>query len=114
VSQSSSLLIATFCVTAVAGCGSSVTCPQNTATITYADVQPILKAKCTGCHATTRNGDDRHGAPDGSNYDTYADASRDAESAAETVIDGSMPYGGIISDADACAIKAWADQGAPR
>lgn len=88
-----------------------MTCPESTATVTYVDVAPIFKAKCTGCHATTRSGDDRHGA-DGSNYDTYAEAKRNARDAAETVIDGSMPYGGVISHQDACTIKAWTDQGA--
>ena len=104
------LLIAA--VVSTAGCGSSVTCPQTTTAVTYAEVAPIFKAKCNGCHSTVREGDKRHGAPSHSNYDSYEVASEDAHHAAETVIDGSMPYGSTISDDDACAIKNWSDQGA--
>lgn len=99
-------------VTSLVACRGSVNCPTPAATVTYEDVAPIFKAKCTGCHATYRNGDSRYGAPDDLNYDTYKVAIEDPRGAADSVIGGGMPYGGVISDHDACVIQAWADQGA--
>ena len=104
----------TLGLAAMTACGSNVACPTPTSAVTYEDVAPIFEAKCNGCHATYRQGDTRYGAPDDLNYDTYQVARRDAFRTARSVVDGSMPYGGVISDHDACMIQAWVNQGTPQ
>lgn len=99
--------------TLATGCRGAITCPTPATSVTYQDVAPIFEAKCNGCHATYRTGASRYGAPDHYNYDTYEAASSSASRTAEAVIGGSMPYGGAMSDHDACTIQAWVDAGAP-
>jgi len=83
--------------------------------VTYtAHVKPILDTACATCHATTRAGADRHGAPSGVNYDTYAEASANGESGLNLVRRQSMPPDAALASADCSVFGAWVDQGMPQ
>ncbi len=80
--------------------------------ITYADpIKGLLDTRCTGCHASSRAGSDRHGAPLLINFDTYAEARRNAELANQEIQSGGMPPSGALPDAEKQTFQAWLDQG---
>jgi uncharacterized membrane protein len=55
----------------------------------YADVEVF--DKCTTCHSSELEGDDRNDAPSDVNFDTESAAEDHAEEAAEEVYEGEMP-----------------------
>jgi uncharacterized membrane protein len=80
------------------------------------DAAPSFEAvtafiKCRMCHASTRSGADRSGAPPTINFDSEASASANASDALHMVQSGVMPpsSSGIkLSDAEKEQLYAWA------
>lgn len=72
-------------------------------------------AKCVSCHSSTLTGTARSAAPMGINYDTYAGARANAQSAMSEVFEGSMPLAGspTLSDAEKDQIYNWASCDTP-
>jgi uncharacterized membrane protein len=82
-------------------------------TVTYtAQVKPLLDGHCIRCHATTKQGASRSGAPIGLDYNTYSVASANAQRANQQIQAGSMPPGGpALASNDKAIFQAWLDQG---
>ena len=78
--------------------------------VTYADVEPILEANCTGCHTDPP----QNNAPMA--LDTYEDASAKAAGIVKRAVDGDpgpMPPSGLVLSADdAETLERWAELGA--
>ena len=55
--------------------------------------QPFMLTWCTGCHAGGRVGEERHGAPDGVDFDTLSDVQAWETRILARVEDGTMPPG---------------------
>ncbi|MCA9694399.1 MAG: hypothetical protein KC636_32785 [Myxococcales bacterium] len=68
---------------------------------------------CIGCHSSELSGDARQNAPDAINFDNYEDAKINAIEAAHEVVEGEMPPGAPLGQADQDAINAWAQCGTP-
>ncbi len=111
------LLMAVCC----GGCGSKADPVQvgggadvaQAACVDYARVQPILAAHCTGCHAASRQGAARAGAPVGVDLDDYAGARAHAERSNLRMQAGTMPPGGGPSSGERATFQAWLDAGSP-
>jgi uncharacterized membrane protein len=73
-------------------------------------------SKCTSCHSSTLTGAARAGAPDGINYDNYADARTHAQKGMEEVYEGEMPLPGSpqLSEAEKQQIYNWASCDTPQ
>jgi uncharacterized membrane protein len=78
------------------------------------DIQPLLAARCAPCHAVSKQGRARRGAPPGVDLDTYAAAREHAEDSNELIQDGSMPPAGSLSAEQRALFQAWVKQGMPR
>ena len=106
-----------------AGCGekteSSGTCPTISTAVTYTThIQPILEASCNECHASTVSGTDRQFAPDGIDYDTYADAVANSERGNIRIAADTMPPPACadctpLSDEAKNLFCNWINQGTP-
>lgn len=72
------------------------------------DIQPILNASCTSCHAP---GGEQAGTP----FTNYTEVSNFYNQITERVqgIGGIMPPSGAISDCNQLKIAAWVNAGAP-
>ena len=103
-----------LCVALVSvACGDKIppgaNCPlQNPITFADQNLQIVLK-RCTSCHSSKAK--NRLNAPLGIDYDTYDAARSNALIGRYTVINGSMPVGGALNDADKCTYEAWAQSG---
>lgn len=75
------------------------------------EVDPILKQRCTGCHASTRSGAARNGAPAGVDYDTYVLAAANADRGLSRMQARSMPPGGGMPDDQIQTVAQWIAQG---
>lgn len=75
--------------------------------------QPILLASCTSCHASGLSGERRFGAPEGVDLDTLSAVKAQSEAVIEAVESAAMPPGGGLTEADAQALVAWLECGAP-
>ncbi len=62
------------------------------------DVKPLIQSSCVGCH---------------SSYSNYSSLKSSSSSVRSSVIDGSMPKGTSLSDAQKDKIICWIDAGAP-
>lgn len=72
--------------------------PSCSGTSTYsADAKPVFQSKCVSCH---------------SNYGNYSQVVASKNSIRTTIINGSMPKGGSLTDAQKNAIICWIDAGA--
>lgn len=72
--------------------------PSCSGTSTYsADAKPVLQSKCVSCH---------------SNYGNYSQVVASKNSIRTVIVNGSMPKGGSLSDAQKNAIICWIDAGA--
>ena len=81
---------------------------------TWATVgQPLALTWCTGCHSSHLAGADRHGAPDAIDLDSLAGWQAHGARSRARAIDGTMPPGGGLSDADRRALGTWVGCGAP-
>jgi uncharacterized membrane protein len=72
-------------------------------------------AKCTTCHSSTLTGTARQAAPEGINYDSYAAARTNSQSAMSEVFEGAMPLAGQpkLTDAEKDQIYNWASCDTP-
>lgn len=61
------------------------------------DVKPLIQSSCVSCH---------------SGYSSYTTVKNSASSIKNTIIDGSMPKGSSLSDAQKDNIICWIDAGA--
>ncbi len=99
----------------LAACGDKYArdCSSVEGEVTYATVQPVFERHCTRCHAEDRTGSQRKGAPRTVNFDSYEEASANAEDANGAILSGRMPPNDpeSVSDAEGCLIEAWIDQG---
>ena len=75
--------------------------------------QPLLLASCTSCHSSGLVGAARFGAPEGVDLDTLAGAMSWSEAIIDRVEAGTMPPSGALDAADADALVAWLQCGAP-
>jgi hypothetical protein len=62
------------------------------------DVSPLFSSKCNGCH---------------SNYSSYSGVLSDKSSIRSSIVSGSMPKNGSLTDAEKNNIVCWIDNGAP-
>jgi hypothetical protein len=70
---------------------------------------------CNSCHTVQIADDDpRRDAPPGMNYDNYAQAVANAEGAAITVNEGTMPLSGGLTFTDRKQLFLWALCGTPQ
>lgn len=76
-------------------------------------IKPLLERHCTSCHASTLSGAARHGAPGTVDLDSYAGVVAAADRARVRVVDGTMPPGGGIADAERTHFADWVDAGKP-
>lgn len=75
---------------------------------------PFLSTWCLPCHSSSVEGDDRHGAPVGVDFETYAMAAQWAEAiGAAAGTSERMPPAGGVPDADREALAGWVACGAP-
>ena len=80
--------------------------------ITYLiDTKAVFDARCTSCHATSRTGGVRNGAPVGVNFDTYTVAAANAVRGNTRVQAGTMPPTGTLPQNERELIQLWLDQG---
>ena len=75
--------------------------------------QPFMLTWCTGCHAGGRVGEERHGAPDGVDFDTLSDVQAWETRILARVEDGTMPPGGGPPDAQRARLAHWFACGSP-
>lgn len=75
------------------------------------DLAPILADRCTSCHATSRTGASRNGAPAGVDFDTYAVTVQSADRGNVRVQAGSMPPGAPIPAGEKAVFQSWMDDG---
>lgn len=67
--------------------------------------------KCVHCHASTKSGAERNGAPPGVNFETQAVAEANAQAALSMVRAGAMPpasSGWSLTDTEKTTLYAWA------
>ncbi len=89
-------------------------CPDG-ATVTSADVDTVLASNCTRCHSAGLAEADRHGAPDGINWDTAADVTGFGDDAFiwSRVYTGEMPVDAAMNDEAALVLWEWLSCGSP-
>ncbi len=96
------LIFVLVCTAMISSCKKSSTSFTPTCTGTAksftTDVLPVMLSKCTSCH---------------SSYSTYSGVSGAKSSIRSYIIDGSMPKGGSMTDAEKNAVICWIDNGAP-
>jgi len=103
-----------------AGCGDKQNAVQSldvpdTAVTWCSEIEAIFAAHCTRCHASTKQGAERNGAPPNVNFDSYDAAVPNASLAFNLMQSGAMPLGGERVPADELAlVSAWQEQGTPR
>lgn len=75
--------------------------------VSYAEVvQPLLQAKCAGCHAPGRR------ASAAWSFNGYTSVTGSADKIKQAVlVSKTMPIGGTLSAAELQSIKDWFDQG---
>jgi uncharacterized membrane protein len=83
--------------------------------VTYTnDIAPIMEQYCVGCHASTKAGGARGGAPVSINLDTYADTMSHADKSNREIQSGGMPPSGTVSAEEKAIFQAWIDQNMPQ
>ncbi len=95
--------------------GDSVDIDCATATVPkFADM--TAWGKCTTCHSSTLTGSARRAAPEGVNYDNYADAKANADDAKHEVEEGDMPLAGNpqLTEEEKTQIYTWASCETPQ
>lgn len=81
-------------------------------TVTYlTNMKSLFDSRCTSCHATTRSGSARNGAPAGVNFDTYTLARTNAVRGNTRVQAGTMPPTGSLPQSERARFQKWLDQG---
>ncbi len=80
-----------------------------TGTTTFeGQAKAIFASYCTVCHASTRSGADRNGAPSGVDFDLYASAVARAEAALGRIQSGAMPPGSNkVPAAESATLSCW-------
>jgi len=94
----------------LAGCGKVVDC-DAVSTAWAGDAETFFGTYCVSCHSTQWTGDDRGGAPEQVNFDTYSDFLASETFAVYTQLtEGLMPPDGYDqpSEADRARIADWA------
>ena len=81
--------------------------------ITYLDLYGFFEVSCLGCHATTRTGDQREGAPVGLDYDYCEVAVETGEQARDSIQAGTMPPHGSATKEQKLLFQGWVDSGMP-
>ncbi len=97
------LIFVFLCVVLLSSCkknSSSYTPDCSGATKSYAtDVFPVINGNCAGCH---------------SKYSGYSGIFADISSIRSTIVSGSMPKNGSLTDNQKNSIICWIDNGAPQ
>lgn len=104
------------CAIGLAGCGGGGSPPEidcgSTAVPSYSQVGAFQV--CSACHSSRLTGDERSGAPDDVNYDTYEEAMAAAEEGADEVAAGAMPPEAFpLTDVTEVDLYAWVQCGTP-
>ena len=82
--------------------------------VTYTGrIKALLDASCIRCHATSRQGADRTGAPVGVDFDTYVEAKNSGPGANQRIQAGTMPPSGPLPSGEKAQFQAWIDQNMP-
>jgi hypothetical protein len=85
--------------------GGNVTC--------YADVKAIFDQNCVRCHASSKSGSSRKGAPIGVDYDTYAFVKKNIAAGNRTIQSGRMPPDNPLTSDEKSLVQQWVDLDAP-
>ncbi len=98
----------------LSACGEEVSVDCNQTIPKYSELTSVM-AKCTACHATSKMGAARAGAPSSINYDTYATATANADEGAEEVSEKKMPPpdGSGLPETERQQFLLWAKCGQP-
>lgn len=104
----------------LAGCDGDA--PASAPAGDCADLPPVtwegfaagfFRSYCGACH--TPGSPDRHGAPEGVDFASEADAARLADRVrARVLVDGDMPVGGGVPEDDLALLELWLDCGVDR
>lgn len=108
--------MSTVAVTALisAGCGTGPLgeCPPNSKN--QQDLGSfVLYTTCTGCHSSSLTGEEREGAPAGSDYDNPELVRPQSEEIYEWVQSGTMPPDGGLNAEQMEAVRVYLACGAP-
>lgn len=76
-------------------------------------IRTLMEEQCTRCHASTKTGAARQGAPVYLDLDTWAAAAPQASSALAVMRIGYMPPGKRVPDTALALMQAWIDAGTP-
>ncbi len=86
----------------------------TTESVSYiSDIKTILDTNCILCHAESKTGSDRNGAPTTINLDTYENVISSATLANTRIQAGTMPPSGGLSETDKKTVQSWIDAGTP-
>jgi cytochrome c5 len=89
--------------------------PDVCAWMTWNNVgQPFFKTWCTACHSAALPEDERQGAPDDTNFDSYEGVLDHSSDIRAKLMVGSMPPKGSPPDDLKSAVLQWLECGAPR
>ncbi|MDC0674658.1 hypothetical protein [Nannocystis radixulma] len=80
----------------------------------YSEMSAVW-AKCTTCHSSTLGAGSRANAPEGIDFNTYADAKAEAALAMHEVYEGAMPPAGLpaLTEDEEQQLYRWASCGTP-
>lgn len=90
-------------------------CPPESMVTWNSFAEGWIDTWCTGCHSATLAGEDRQGAPDTVNFDTYGDVVQYGERirVLATMADPYMPPSGGTSEANRALMAEWIACGMP-
>jgi len=103
----------------LAGCGSKLDPVQNgpadaSGPISWCDIEPIVSNVCAQCHSSTRQGDDRNGAPVSVNFDSYQDMLDNLDRANTNIQAGTMPPDDVgLTEHQRNLFRWWIEQSTP-
>lgn len=111
---------ALLCVV-VSACGEKIdavqegTCSASVGAVTdQADLKQVFDTHCTSCHASTLAGAARNNAPSTIDFDPFALAAANAESASGAIQNDLMPPASAkVPAAAKAALVCWIEQGKP-
>ena len=106
------------CLALVAGCADAPVPSACETPVTFTnDLFPVVvEPKCLPCHSETLRGTARNGAPDGVDFDTYAQVRPRAAAIADAITSGIEPPQNapvIVTSEDRALVRAWRSCGYP-
>lgn len=98
------------------GCGlpaAGPECPETGTRFGFRSFEGFLEARCGSCHSSTLQGEERQGAPPGQDWDDYAALKEHAPLIRESLLQCTMPPGGMPHSVELDFVLEWLSCGAP-